>query len=256
MFLDAQASARDRAQDLMWDAMDLVGRDNDRVLGLCREALDLYPDCVDALALLANLECDLAKDYVDAMRMAVEAGRRDLGSAYFKEERGYFWGLIETRPFMRAMGQLVQALLEWGTIICIDEAIELQQEMLELNPNDNQGVRYHLVACYLQRKRYDDAASLLKQYEDDSMAVWCWARVLHAHVTGDINGAMSCLVDARGHNPFVELYLSGQKRRPRTRPGYYSFGDDTEAVVCANTLWEAWKKHPKSKQWLKVQVSA
>lgn len=256
MAFSTDLSPRDRAQDLMWDAMDLIGRDNERVAELCRQALDIYPDCVDALALLADLNCDLLTDHVIAMQAAVEAGRRDLGPTYFVEERGYFWSLIETRPFMRAMGHLVQSLLQWGTVTSIDEAIELQQEMLDLNPNDNQGVRYHQVACYLQRKRYDDTASLLKQYENDSMAVWHWARVLHAHATGDTEAARSFRSEAREQNPLVEPYLTGRKRRPKIRPEYYSPGDDTEAIFCADALWEAWKKHPKSKLWLKDQASA
>jgi tetratricopeptide (TPR) repeat protein len=256
MIFDAKHTPRDQAQELMWDAMDLIGQDDERAAELCHRALSIYPDCVDALAMLADLECDRVKDHVDAMRKAVAAGRRDLGPKYFKSERGHFWGLIETRPFMRAMAQLAHSLMEWATDECVDEAIEIQEEMLDLNPNDNQGVRDLLVACYLQRKHYNEAAELLKRYEDDWMAVSCWARVLLAHAAGDDDRAEEMLAQAREQNPHVELYLTGQKRRPRTRTDYYSPGEETEAVFCADTLWEAWKKHPKSKRWLKAIVAA
>jgi tetratricopeptide (TPR) repeat protein len=240
----------------MWDAMDLIGRDHKRATKLCQEALSLYPDCVDALTMLADLESETKEAYVEAMAQAIEAGRRDLGSGYFKNERGMFWGLIETRPFMRAMAQYANSLIECGKLIQIDEAILIAEEMLELNPNDNQGMRDILGACYLQRKRYDDATRLLKEYENDWMAIPCWTRVLLAHARDDEEQAVKLLDIAREQNPFVELYLTAQKRRPKTRPGHYSPGDDSEAVYCADTLWEAWKKHPKSKRWLKDVCSS
>jgi len=152
---------------------------------------------------------------------------------------------------MRAVGQLTSALIDWGTAPRIDEAITLQEEMLRLNPNDNQGVRDPLAGCYLSRKRYAEADRLLKQYEEDTMSAPLWARVLLAHATGDLAQAQSRLAAAREQNPYTELYLTGKKRRPRTRPSAYCPGDPSEAVFCADALWEAWKKHPASKRWLK-----
>jgi len=214
-------------------------------------ALEIYPDCVDAMNLLADLECDLLKDYVEAKRRAVEAGRRDLGPEVFEQEKGYFWGMIETRPFMRAMAGLADALFQWGQPEHVDEAIEIYEEMLDLNPNDNQGVRDPLVGCYLQRKRYADAENLLDRYEEDDMATFAWARVLLAYVTEGPDAAAQPLEHARDDNIHVELYLTGKKRRPKHRPGAYSPGDESEAIFCADNLWEAWKKHPKAKRWLK-----
>lgn len=249
MILGEPQSPRAKAQELVYDAMD--SSDEQKAAQLCRQALEIYPDCVDALNLLADIECELLKDYVPAKRRAVEAGRHDLGEDYIAQMKGEFWLDLDTRPYMRALAGLADALLQWGQPEHVDEAIGIYEQMLELNPNDNQGVRDPLAACYLQRKRYSDAADLLERYEEDWMAVPCWARVLLAYASGDQEKAVTFLREAREQNPHVELYLTGKKRRPRTRPGYYAPGEDTEAVYCADTLWEAWKKHPKAKQWLK-----
>ena len=248
-------SRRSEAQELMWQAMEIIDENGTRAAALCNQALRIYPDCVDALAMLAELECSTLKDYVAAARRAIDAGRRDLGPEYFEAEKGCFWGLIETRPFMRAMADLVFALLDWGTPERIDEAIRIQEEMLELNPNDNQGMRDILAACYLRQKRYGDAARLLERYMDDWMAVPCWSRVLLALATESEASATRLLKTARKQNPHVEQYLTGQRRRPRSRPGMYSPGDDSEAVFCADTLWKAWKSHPKATKWLKAQCA-
>jgi len=249
-------SARERkrfeAQELMWDAMDVINAgDEQKAATLCHKALDIYPDCVDALTMLAEIRCERTIDYVDEMREAIDAGRRDLGAQCFKEDRGEFWGLIETRPFMRAMEQLAFALLDWGTPERADEAIEIFEEMLELNPNDNQGVRDWLAGCYLARKRYNDAEALFEQYPEDWLAAPAWAKVLLAHVTEGEARASELLAEARKRNAHVEQYLTGRKRRPRNRPGMYSPGDETEAVYCTDMLWGAWKAHPKARKWLK-----
>lgn len=248
---------RSRSQEVMWDAMEAVTDGNAaKAEELCRGALAIYPDCVDALTMLAEIESQFNKEYVERLRGAVEAGRRDLGPAFFEEERGYFWGLIETRPFMRAMAQLGFALLEWGTTERVDEAIGIFEEMLDLNPNDNQGVRDVLAGSYLARKRYTDAEKLFERYPEDWLAAPAWARVLLAFATEGEDAATVRLAEARERNPHVEAYLAGRKRRPRTLPAMYSPGDESEAVCCADMLWEAWKAHPKAKKWLKEAAGA
>lgn len=256
MRLAGQLSKREEAQEHMWEAMEMIHKDQKGASQLCHKALGIYPDCVDAITMLAELESQRANQYVDRLREAVAAGRRDLGPKCFKEDRGMFWGLIETRPFMRAMAMLSNALIEWGNPEAVDEAIEIHEEMLELNPNDNQGVRDWQAACYLARKRYVDAAALFAQYPDDWLAAPAWARVLHAYVTEGEAVASKLLREARKRNTHVELYLTGQKRLPRTRAGAYSPGDESEAVYCAEMLSLAWKAHPKAKKWLKETCSA
>jgi tetratricopeptide (TPR) repeat protein len=246
--------ARSVAQGLVYDAMD--ASDDKTASELCRRALKLYPDCADALSKLADIECKFLIDHVAAMRRAVETGRRDLGEDYISRMKGHFWLDIDTRPYMRALAGLADSLLEWGQPEHLDEAIGIYELMIELNPNDNQGVRDILVACYLQTRRYDSAASLLDRYKRDWMAVPCWARVLLAYSNDSESKATALLKKARKQNPHVEVYLIGKKRRPRSRLDYYSPGDDTEAIFCADTLWGAWKKHPDAVRWLKLQCIA
>jgi tetratricopeptide (TPR) repeat protein len=239
------------AQELAWQAMDaLSGGDDEQAERLCRAALAIYPDCVDPLCMLAGMKRMRMYEYVEAMRMAVEAGRRDVGAKCLKEHRGMFWGILETRPLMRAMELLAGGLLEWGTPERVDEAITVMEEMLDLNPNDNQGIRDPLAGAYLARKRYADAARRFERYPADWLATPAWAKVLLAHATEGDERAKLLLAEARKRNRYVEAYLTGRKRRPRSEPSMYSPGDQDEAVVCVAALWSAWKAHPKSRKWL------
>ena len=107
---------------------------------------------------------------------ALQAAERTLGSACFAENVGHFWGITETRPYMRARFGLAESLTAAGRI---DEAMTHYQELLRLNPNDNQGVRYVLLPKLLAAGRDVEAARLLKEYDEES-ANWAYARALLA----------------------------------------------------------------------------
>jgi hypothetical protein len=126
--------------------------------------------------------------------------------------------------------------------------------MLELNPGDNQGLRYVLLGHYLVLDRLDAARQLLGQFDDDGSAMFAWGRVLERFLTGDQGAAQVALKDARASNRFAELYLSGAKRLPRQLPEYYGIGDENEGIVCAVELGAAWAKHPLAIEWLKAQA--
>jgi len=241
------------AQELMWDAMERIHNDPDAAASLCHAALKIDPRCVDALTMLAEIENEDLDDFVERMRRAVRIGRAALGAERFREQRGVFWLDHETRPFMRAMARLAEGLLQYRTKEAAAEAIPIYEEMLDLNPNDNQGVRDLLLACTLRLRRYDAAAATLQRYREEASASHAWAGVLLAHATGDVAGAVARLAKARQANPHIEAFLTGRKRRPRGRPPLYQLGSIEEAIITADILAEAWTAHPKSRAWLREQ---
>ena len=70
---------------------------------------------------------------------------------------------------MRARKGLAGCLYAMGRY---DEAISHFKEMLRLNPNDNQGNRDVLAACYLSASRNSDALDLLNKYPEDGFTVF------------------------------------------------------------------------------------
>ena len=136
----------------------------------------------------------------------------------------------------------------------IDDAITHYEALLELNPNDNQGLRYFLLAHYLARGDLDGARRLFDQYDDEGSAAFQWSRILERHISGDEAKAVTLLAEARKDNAFVEPYLTGKKRLPRSLPDYYSPGDESEAMHVAVNLRPAWMGHRASLAWLKEQA--
>jgi tetratricopeptide (TPR) repeat protein len=200
--------------------------------------------------LLADLTRDLA-EATELNRKAVEAGARALGAGAFVDDVGHFWGILETRPYMRALLALAQCLWESGKR---DEAIEHYGEMLRLNPGDNQGIRYILAACLLDVGRDDEAAALIEQYADDASAAWAYASVLIAFRRhGDSEDARLLLAEARKINPHVPVYLTGKKRMPNHLPDMIGFGDESEAISFVGDYGSGWAKTPGAIAWLRLQ---
>ena len=246
---DEEADARDEAQQIAFDAME--AKTEAQALKLAKRALKLDPDCVDALVILAGIETDSPQQLIDRLQQAVAAGERSLGAKFIRENKGYFWGLIETRPYMRALAQLAGLLRGVGLNA---DAIKHYEKILELNPNDNQGVRDPLVGLYLATGNLDGARKLLQDYEKDGSANILWARVLYLFLSGDKPGATAALELAREENRFVELYLSGRKGLPKAMPEMYSPGSEEEAVLVLDNMSFAWAEHMDASYWLLDQL--
>lgn len=236
----------DEAQDLMYTAWDTPNPK--RRIDLARQALKISLDCADAYTLLARESAASLADAIDLNRKGVEAGERALGKRAFKEYAGHFWGMLETRPYMRARHGLAECLWEAGQR---DEAVDHYRDMLRLNPNDNQGIRYILAAWLLDLGRDDELAALLNQYEDDGAAAWAYTQALAAFRNGgDSEDARQLLAEARQANRHVPAYLLGKKKLPKKLPDYIGMGDENEAVAYAADAVGGWNKTAGALDWL------
>lgn len=238
----------EQAQGLVYEALEASsGRERIR---LALEAINIWQDCTDAYVLLAEEAAETPEQARDWYQRGVEAGERFLGPDVFVEDVGYFWGLIETRPYMRAREGLAACLFVLGEH---EAAMEHYQDMLRLNPDDNQGVRYSLLRCLMGQGDVDAAEDLLQQYEDEASAFWLFAQALVAFIRqGDSPEARRRLDEAMEENPHVVPYLLGQRRMPRTLPDYIGFGDKDEAVACVAEFGDVWSNSPGALDWLKV----
>jgi len=241
----APPSPQEEAQELAWNAMEAATARQARKLA--KQALAKDPDCVDAWMALTQTDARTVEEAIAGMQKAVAAGERSLGAAFFAENKGAFWGLLETRPYMRARYELADLLLE---IDRPDEAITHFEALLELNPNDNQGVRYVLLACYLAEENLEGARRLLRDYDDDGDIVFAWGRVLESFLSDELGKAAKALKQARRQNRFVELYLTGELLPPKDVPESYSLGSKEEAIYCITTLADTLAGHPPALLWL------
>jgi hypothetical protein len=90
---------------------------------------------LDLFKLSANAKLEIFKRGVVAGEVLLG---RDL-----EREVGHFWGLLHTRPYMRALNMLYRHLVKMGRPA---DALPIGRRMLELCPNDNIGIRFSIDA--------------------------------------------------------------------------------------------------------------
>ncbi|MFL6517106.1 MAG: tetratricopeptide repeat protein, partial [Bacillus sp. (in: firmicutes)] len=241
-----KVSTRDeeRARNIIYDAYQSDGPQRYK---LAEEALKLNPNCTDAYVLLAEKTKSL-EEAILLYQKGIQAAERELGKTFFMENKGYFWGLIETRPFMRAKLHYAEALSVLGETSAATQQFE---ELLELNPMDNQGVRYSLFVAYVNTGNYKKAEELLKQYEEDSAQACYNDLLLELLKNGFTAKSVQLLKKAKKENKFVINYLVGKKRLPANPPAYYGFGDENEAIVYVDMHLHLWKRIAGLQDWLK-----
>jgi tetratricopeptide (TPR) repeat protein len=244
------STALEQAQEVVYLALQTHGA---RRVALAHKALTLSPDCADAYVLLA----EAATDPQEARRLyeqGIAAGERALGVEMLtalRQEEGAFWGLVETRPYLRAREGLAHVLWHLGERAA---AIEQGQALLHLNPGDNQGIRY-LLATWLLAVGDAEAEvaleELLAQYPDEWSAHWAYTQALQAfrrHGAG--RQADQALKRALEVNPHVPLYLLGVLPFPEEWPATYGMGDEQEAVVYLAQAAEPWLETPGAAEWV------
>ncbi len=243
----APTTPLERAQDLVYEAFETES--SRKRVQLAKKALKVSPDCADAYVLLAEEDAGSLEEARELYQKGVEAGERALGREMFEEEAGHFWGILETRPYMRARQGLAVCLWELGQR---EEAIEHYREMLDLNPGDNQGIRYELAGWLLDEEMDEELGELLERYEEDASAFWVYTRALwRFRKEGDTEEATAALKEAIETNPYVPLYLLGHKSLPGALPELIGFGDESEAVGYFARALTGWLRTPQALEWLR-----
>ena len=239
-FTPATNTPEQRAEALCQEAIQTFGR---RRIQLMKQALAENPKHVEANVLLAESTRNVERA-AELFRHAKQIGKEQLGSQ-FKELEGEFWGFHETRPYMRACQGLASTLQASGQT---KEAIYEFQEMLRLNPNDNQGVRYELVPLLLMLNREAEAVQLLDAYREET-AFWAYMKSLvEFRRSGNSPAAKKLMKSAFRSNPHVVAVL--QSDEPPVYPESYSLGSPEEAVICINSLSEVWEESEGYVDWM------
>jgi tetratricopeptide (TPR) repeat protein len=243
---DTDTSALDDAQAGMYNAWDANGIERIR---LARKAVGISSLCANAYVLLADKAAVSDPDAIALYRLSMKAGELALGPE-FEEPKGEFWGWLQTRQSMRARTRLAGALYQTGAV---DEALTHWRALLELNPDDNQGIRYTLALVLLDRGRDDELRELLCLHEDDGGIAITYTRALVAFRGGDPT-ASAILSDPLRGNRHVPAILSGASLGEPSR-GYLTMGGADEATWYVEQAGKAWRETPGAVAWL-VETAA
>ncbi|NQY65643.1 MAG: UPF0149 family protein [Alteromonadaceae bacterium] len=173
----------------------------------------------------------------------------DMGEAFIKENTGLFWGLHQTRTYMTLRSRRARLNFSDGNLA---EAIDELQELLVLNPNDNQANRYPLFNYLILAKRWQELDKLLLTTVEPSLFVFS-AKVLSCYAQyGDCKESNELKKQLKKANKYFERYITGQNKTPEEPPEFYQPGEKTEVFVYLNMAGkETWRSVEGSLFWLR-----
>jgi tetratricopeptide (TPR) repeat protein len=149
---------------------------------------------------------------------------------------------------MRAKAGLADCLYAKNEV---DKAIEIYEELLELNPSDNQGIRYLLSTLLLGKDDLIKFELFIKNNDDENCAVWNYNNALYSFKKlGKTAKTEKILLKAFNSNEFVIEYLLGLKKMPDELPEYIGRGDENEAVSYVYGSWQIWDNTEGAFDWL------
>ena len=134
-------------------------------LKYAKKALKLDPDNLDAELMIIMLSSRSATDCLKKLEQAKLRGDRIMEKKGLMDEDsiGHYWGILETRPYMRLRDAYVQNLVAAGMLGCAAKECE---DMLRLCEMDNLGMRHTLMHLYAALEQEEKALTLLEKFSE------------------------------------------------------------------------------------------
>lgn len=200
-----------------------------QALRYAKKAYQTCSDCFDAIIFQVTLE-ENQQARTELLDEGLEHEKKRLEKAgYFhKENIGRFYGLFETRPYIRGLEVKIQILVVEGKI---KQARQVCQEVLRLNTNDNLGVRYYLlaIAAYLE----DESALLkvYKKYPEENLETLLPFLIFYYKQSND-KKAIEYLQRINKANPYlITFFDQGLEEEEDVPDGSYSRGKPSEVLM-------------------------
>lgn len=194
-----------------------------------KEAYDMCPDCFDAVLFQVDLEDNPLKRW-DLLDKGLEFEKERLEDEGFfeKDSIGSFYGMFETRPYMRGLYAKANYLIIDGKV---KQACDVCKEILRLNENDNMGSRYLLMAIYAYFEEEKDMLKLYKKYPEENLEMLFPLFILY-YKQGNDKKAKEYLDRISKANPhFIKFFKDGIKENNDKIYGYYAKGNLSEVIM-------------------------
>lgn len=214
---------------------------------LLRGIIDKCPEHIDALHHLALIMEDKGMN-LEAYLMEKEAtdvGLQALHGKFVFEKDKLEWGWLENRPFLRAYHGLALIYQRQGRS---RKALRIYEDILAINPNDNQGVRCLAIECYFKLKQPKNVIALCEKYERDVLPDILYGKPLALIQIGSMKSAKTSLEKAVSDLPLIaaELLKKRHVEPKQSYPGSISHGGADQAYEYWHRSGDSWSKTPEA----------
>ncbi len=208
----------------------------------------LHPPEPDELLLELALVED-SKQASEVRDQLIAEFEQQMGDSYMEENAGHFWMIQETRNYMMLRFRRGELNFAHGKQ---QDAIAELKELLVLNPNDNQGIRYPLANMLVICREWPCLDKLMADFGEESAMMLAPAALMAFAKEGDSANARKLKKALFKANKHFMPYLTGQKQPPKQPQDYYSPGDKSEAICYLNCHGkQAWRSVDGALFWLR-----
>lgn len=237
--------------DLFCNACDLLDYDDYHAEILFKDLIRKYPYYIDAynhLSICFRNQNKLFESFLTAEK-SYQIGKELFPKKINVKKIKLQWSTFENRPFLRACQILG---LEHQNRKEYDKAIENYDEILNLNEDDNQGVRYLKLECLFHIKDFKSARKLLIKYKDDWSIEFAYGKIVVDIIEDKTENAKKEIEKALKINSFLPNEIVKTKHikpQPYKIPGeeFYIAGNPVGSIQESFSYWSRNKDIYKNK---------
>ncbi len=149
------------------DYLELAENANskEQALKFAKKAVQLDQDNLDAKKMVEEITTEHPYEMVGKYQKLIEYGKTVMDKkGYMNEDSiGDYWGISETRPFIRLYSSYLDLLVNCGMMRM---ATTVGEEIIRYNTNDNLGIRYILMHVYAYLEDEKSMLALYKKYDE------------------------------------------------------------------------------------------
>lgn len=227
-------------------ALEFLDYDDIAAERIFKELLNKHPYYIDAynhLSIAFKNQKKRFESYLTAEKAYV------LGKSCFPKQFKFGkdklrWSFLENRPFLRAchtFGLECQDKKEY------DRALELYREILSINKDDHQGIRYLVLECLFAQRNFIQAEEFLKSYQKERSLEFLFGNAIIEVLKHNNSKALEILKDGIKQNPFVleEIKKDKHVAPPPFRLTGEPYFDAGNPVGSVQEAFEYWTRNKK-----------
>ena len=215
------------------------------------EAFQLDPKQADALSILSSTTPSLLEQ-VKYKEAEVELRRQAINPKILDQLSGQLWLEHSARPYLQSLLQLAE---NYRSVNRREDAMRTLNEIMQLNENDNQGVRETLLKWFLDWREPEEAWELTTRRDDGLITTQFTHVLLLFRKEGNTPLARKTLSQARKSNKHVTAYLLGDVVLMEVMDDVIEFGGRNEAQLYAQHFRVHWVNTPGALDWLREQTT-
>ncbi|MHB8566072.1 MAG: transcriptional repressor TCF25 family protein [Nitrososphaerales archaeon] len=210
----------------------------ERRLGSIIERHPYAFDAYDRLAYILYYVHGQRKETLDLLEKGLTNAKELFQQGFTFGKSSLPWGILENRPFFRMYKTLGIVLKEGAET---ERAKEVFEDIVGMNPDDDQGMRELLCSCYFGLGDNQSVLELCRKYEDDGMAAITFGRVLALFKLGRTDEARKALREAVKYGANIAKELMANKHdKLKDRFSSYESGSKREAELYWDEFGSYW----------------